>query len=141
MQMIVDHIGYVVNNIEKAVDRFVNQYGFAQLTDITYDPRQRVRLVMLVSSNHHIELIEPIDERSPSYDFMKKGGGFHHFCFAVEDIEVAVREMKIKGHLLFSKPTEAILFGGNKVAFLLSKEDKKVIELVENKGINGKEIS
>lgn len=132
--MIIDHIGYVVKHIEKAVDLFTKQYGFSIMIDVTYDPLQRVRLALLGSSNYRIELIEPVDERSPSYDFMRKGGGFHHFCYSVTDMEMSIKDLQKNGHFLFVKPTEAILFGGRKVAFLFSKEDKKVIELVENRG-------
>ncbi len=130
--MTVDHIGYVVDSIEKSKDKFTKQYGFSVLSDIVYDPLQRVRLVMLCSSQHRIELIEPVDEHSPSYDFLKKGGGFHHICFSVADIDASIKKLQGEGHLLFVKPKEAILFGGKKVAFLYSKEDKKIIELVEN---------
>lgn len=139
--MVVDHIGYVVNNIEDAVERFTKQYGFSILHNVIYDPLQKVRLAMIISSDYRIELIEPVDEHSPSYDFMRKGGGFHHFCYAVADMEQAIKDLQAKDHLLFVKPVKAILFGGKKVAFLFSRKDKKVIELVEYKEQNGKEIS
>ena len=100
--MIVDHIGYVVKNIEKAIDIFTKQYGFSILTDITYDPLQKVRLAMIGSSHYRIELIEPVDENSPSYDFMRKGGGFNHFCYSVTDIDLSIKDLQVKGHLSFA---------------------------------------
>jgi methylmalonyl-CoA/ethylmalonyl-CoA epimerase len=133
--MVIDHIGYVVKNINQAIERFVNIYGFIVIRDVIYDSIQRVQLAMLCSSNNYrIELIEPVDENSQSYDFMCKGGGFHHLCYSVIDIETAILELQKKGHLLFMRPTEAILFNGSRIAFLFSKEDKRVIELVEKKG-------
>ncbi len=133
--MVIDHIGYVVIDINQAIDRFVNIYGFILQRDVIFDPIQRVKLAMLCSSNNYmIELIEPVDKKSQSYDFMCKGGGFHHICYSVMDIEAAIKELQQRGHLLFMRPTEAVLFNGSKIAFLFSKQDKKVIELVEKRG-------
>ena len=71
--MNIDHIGYVVSDISAALKRFVDIYGFTSQSKIIFDPEQRVNLVMLSSiNNYNIELIQPIDKKSPSYDFMKK---------------------------------------------------------------------
>jgi len=129
----IDHIGYVVSDISMALERFVGIYGFTVQGEIIFDPAQRVNLVMLNSTNNYnIELIQPIDKKSPSYDFMKKGGGFHHFCYVVEDIEKTINKMKANGHFLIKRPVKAPLLNQRQVAFLFSKIDKQIIELVEN---------
>jgi methylmalonyl-CoA/ethylmalonyl-CoA epimerase len=128
----IDHIGIVVNNIEEAIQRYTVNYGFVMQNQIIYDDNQHVRLVMLISSNRYkVELIQPLDEKSPSFDFLQKGGGIHHICYVANDIEKAIVALKKNGHLLFKKPIMAPLLTGKKVAFLFSKTDKQIIELVE----------
>ena len=59
----------------------------------------------------------------------------HHFCYAVENIENSIRKMKVNGHILIRRPVKAPLLDGRRVAFLFSKTDKQIIELVE--GVEG----
>ena len=128
----IDHIGFVVDDIAVALDRYTAIYGLARQSEVIFDPAQRVKLVMLSSANgYNIELIQPIDNKSPSYDYIKKGGGFHHFCYAVESMENTISRMKSCGHLLIKRPIEAPLLEGRLVAFFYSKIDKQVVELVE----------
>jgi methylmalonyl-CoA/ethylmalonyl-CoA epimerase len=73
----VHHIGYVVKNIEKykknlIVDEVVNE---------VYDDIQKAKLVLLKADNIFIELIEPQNTDSYTYDFLQKGGGYHHLCY------------------------------------------------------------
>lgn len=131
--MDIDHIGFVVEDMQAGINHFATSYGFRIENEPLYDSAQHVRLAMLSSFNgYRVELIQPVDEKSPSYDFMKKGGGLHHFCYRVADMDATIRRMKQCGHMLFKRPIEAVLFGGKKVAFLYSKKDKQIVELVES---------
>ena len=96
--MNIDHIGYVVSDISAASDRFSTLYGLRRQSEIIFDPAQRVNLAMLSSTNkYNVELIQPIDKKSPSYNFMEQGGGLHHICYSVRDIEKAIDYMKQHG--------------------------------------------
>ncbi len=129
--MEIDHIGFVVSNIDNAIQRFTNIYGFSLVDEWIYDPNQHVNLAILTTQNHQrVELIQPIDEKSPSYDFLKKRGGLHHICYCVENLDLAISMMKQNGHILIRRPVQAPLLQGRKVAFLFSKIDKQIIELV-----------
>lgn len=130
--MEIDHIGVVVDNIDEAFQRYINHYGLKCLKEVIFDSSRRVRLALLVSENNfRVELIQPIDQNSPSYDFMKRGGGIQHLCYRVSNIENTIKYLKKENHLLISPPSEAKLMDGKKVAFMFSKKDKQVIELVE----------
>ena len=130
--MEIDHIGVVVDNIDEAFQRYINHYGFKCLKEVIFDSSRRVWLALLVSENNfRVELIQPIDQNSPSYDFMKRGGGIQHLCYRVSNIENTIKYLKKENHLLISSPSEAKLMDGKKVAFMFSKKDKQVIELVE----------
>jgi len=130
--MEIDHIGVVVTDIEEAFERYIHCYGYKCQKNIFLDTSRRIRLALLVSSNNfRVELIQPIDEKSPSYDFMKKGGGIHHICYRVSDIEKTISDLRKEDHLFITRPSEAILMDEQRVAFLFSKKDKQIIELIE----------
>ena len=131
--MEIDHIGVVVQDIEEAFHRYIKHYGLRCLKEIILDSPRRVRLALLVSENNiRIELIQPIDKKSPSYDFMKRGGGIQHICYRANDIDKTISHLKKEGHLLISRPAEAELMDERKVTFLFSKKDKQIIELIES---------
>jgi len=133
--MKIHHIGYVVCNIEQGIELFRDTYGYKLLKEKTYDPTQHVWLALLASENNYrVELIQPCDETSPSFDFMQKGGGLHHFCYEVSDFEETIKALKNKDHILFKRPVEAVLLDNRQVVFLFSKKDRKIIELVDKSG-------
>ena len=75
--MRIHHIGYVVKNIEKyrknlLIDKIIKE---------VYDDTQKAKLVLIEAGNTLIELIEPQNEESFTYNFLKKGGGYHHLCY------------------------------------------------------------
>ncbi len=45
-------------------------------------------LRLFKAENGKVELLEPIDEKSPIAKFLEKNpdGGMHHICFDVEDL-------------------------------------------------------
>ncbi|MHA1749056.1 MAG: VOC family protein [Promethearchaeota archaeon] len=130
--MEIDHIGVVVDDIDEALQRYINHYGFKCLKKVIFDSSRRVRLALLTSENNfRVELIQPTDEKSPSYDFMKRGGGIQHFCYRVKNIENTIEYLKKEDHFLISRPAEAKLMNGRRVAFMFSKKDKQVVELIE----------
>ncbi len=130
--MEIDHIGVVVDDLDEAFHRYINHYGFKCLKEIIFDSSRRVRLALLVSNNNlRVELIQPLNEKSPSFDLMKRGGGIQHFCYRVNNIKSTIKYLKKEDHLLISRPSEAKLMDGKKVAFMFSKKDKQVIELIE----------
>jgi len=130
--MEIDHIGVVVTDIEDAFKRYIHQYGYKCLKKISPDSSRRVYLALLVSNNNfRVELIQPIDEKSPSYDFMKLGGRIHHICYRVNNIENTIIFLRKEDHLLITRPSEAKIMDEQKVAFMFSKKDKQIIELIE----------
>lgn len=131
--MIVDHIGYVVENIEKAQDSYLSTYAYHLVKDIVYDANQHVNLCMLQSDNQvNLELIQPVDATSPSYDFMKKGGGLHHFCYQVKDLKSSIDAFKTKKCLLIKNPKPAVLLENRRVAFFFDTQQKQIFEIVES---------
>src|SRR5204862_371959 len=98
-------------------------------------PPQGVRVCFIDAPNTQIELIQPLDETSPSPNFLKKNpaGGQHHLCFEVSDMPAAVAELQAKGATLPGAPR--IGAHGTPVIFLHPRDMGGVlVELMETPG-------
>ena len=95
--MKLHHIGIVVKNIQKSLGE-LNQYlNFESTTVPSLVGSQKVNICFLKTNNVFLELIEPAQENSPISDFVKKGGGYHHLCFEVDDIHLELEKVKKNG--------------------------------------------
>ena len=112
----IDHIGVAVVSIDDALPVYL-ALGLEESRREEV-PSQRVVTAFLPAGDSSIELLEPTSEDSPVARFlMKRGPGVHHICFAVRDIEAAVRDLAGKGfRLINSRPAPGA--HGKKVVFL-----------------------
>ena len=112
----IDHIGVAVVSIDDALP----VYRVLGLEERRREevPSQKVVAAFLPAGESSIELLEPMTEDSPVARFLvKRGPGIHHICFAVRDIEAAVRDLAAKGfRLINAKPAPGA--DGKKVVFL-----------------------
>jgi len=120
------HIGYVVREIDPATKRFPGLRLAARLVD----PLQNAELALFECGGVFLEFIKPLGEGAFTWQFLNVvGGGYHHLCFAVENLEEAQRYMhegrltKIRG------PMPAVLFGGKLVLFAMNR-NKEIIEFL-----------
>jgi methylmalonyl-CoA/ethylmalonyl-CoA epimerase len=112
----LDHIGVAVVSIDDALGVYqALGLGEAHREEV---PAQKVRAAFLPVGESRIELLEPTAEDSPVAKFLaKRGGGVHHICFAVEDIQGSIEELRSKGfRLLHIEPVAGA--DGKRVAFL-----------------------
>jgi len=91
------HIGIVVENIQKSLGDLIKYLDFESTTMPSLVGSQKVNICFLKTNNVFLELIEPAEENSPISNFIKKGGGFHHLCFEVDDIHLELEKMKKNG--------------------------------------------
>ncbi len=75
--MKIHHIGYVVEDIEKYKKSLLCDKEVKRVID----DFQKAELVLFECDNIYIELVRPLSEDSFTYNFLKKGGGFHHICY------------------------------------------------------------
>ena len=87
----LNHVGVATPSIERSVAMYRELMGAEIVRDIFDLPAQGVRVCFIDSPNAQIELIEPLGEDSPIVKFLERnpGGGQHHVCFEVPDIEAA----------------------------------------------------
>ena len=75
-----------------------------------------------------IELIEPISRNSPVFDFLSKGGGLHHLCFATDDIDTYIANNRTRIKVIKGKHKG---FFGLNTAFFVQRQIKDGMVLVE----------
>ena len=91
----IDHIGIVVPNIEKALEHYKNVFNKIGSKPIISET-QNVKISFIEFSNVKLELIEPISEKSPISNFLKKNplGGMHHVGLEVDDLNNTYSDAK-----------------------------------------------
>ena len=123
------HIGIVVQNINESLGEISNFLSFESTSLPTLVGSQKVNICFLKTNSVYIELIEPADSDSPIISFVKEGGGFHHLCFEVDDIQQEIDKMVKKGARLVVAPVKG--FEDRLIAFLMLNMKKTKCNLIE----------
>ena len=99
---------------------------------VIHDPLQKVKVAFLTtrSGDPQIELVEPAGEDSPVLRFLQQGGGLHHVCYEVADLEEQLSEFRSRGAVIAKRPKPAVAFGGRRIAWVITAE-KLLVELLE----------
>ena len=114
---IIDHIGIAVKSLADSVPVYASLLGQnpAGEEDV---PSESVRVAFFGSGPGRVELLEPTAPGSPIARFLeRRGPGIHHVCFAVADVEAAVRRAEEAG-LTLIPPGVRPGAEGKRVAFL-----------------------
>jgi methylmalonyl-CoA/ethylmalonyl-CoA epimerase len=128
------HVGYVVTDIATGMQGFIRSLGATWDEKIFEDPHQKVKVAFLStgSGDALIELVEPATVDSPVRRFLEqKGGGLHHVCYEVLDLEQRLSVMKGNGAMLVRSPKPAVAFDGRRIAWVLTRE-RLLVELLES---------
>ena len=117
----IDHIGIVVPNIEKALEHYKNVFNKIGSKPIISET-QNVKISFIEFSNIKLELIEPISEKSPIFNFLKKNplGGMHHVGLEVDDLNNTYSDAKNNDLKPLSKPVKG--YHGRDLFFLHPKK-------------------
>ena len=127
------HIGYVVASIADGIDRWRLALSAISVTEIYEDEIQQARVAFLdlpPTGLTKVELVEPLGQDSRVAGFLNEGGGLHHLCFEVDDIELQISQMKVQKAMLLRRPQPAVAFGGRRIGWMLTRE-KLLIEYLE----------
>lgn len=126
------HVGFVVGNIEQAMPGFLRSLAACWDEQVFHDPLQKVKVAFLTTraEDPQIELVEPAGEDSPVLRFLEQGGGLHHVCYEVADLEQELVEFRSRGAVIAKRPKPAVAFGGRRIAWVITAE-KLLVELLE----------
>ena len=111
------HLGYAVEDIEAASEFYRNIFG-ATPGEPEVVEEQGIIATMFRVGESSIELLQPTRPDSPVGKFLaKRGEGFHHVAFEVEDLKGALAELKRNGvELIDEEPRRGA--GGMEIAFV-----------------------
>ena len=115
----IDHIGIAVKNLAEST-RLYEMLGI-QSTGSEVVAEQKVKVSFFPVGDSEIELLESTSPEGPIARYIEKNGeGIQHLALRVDNIEVALEELKAKGiRLIDEKPRYGA--GGAKIAFVHPK--------------------
>lgn len=129
------HIGFVVPDIQREIAGFAKSIGASWDGQTFHDPLQKVRVAFLQSARPTdalIELVAPAAEDSPVFQFLRKGGGLHHLCYEVMDLDVHLAKMRAEGAIIVKPPTPAVAFNNRRIGWVYTRQ-KLLQEFLERK--------
>lgn len=120
------HAGIACSDMDAAIRDAEALYGVKRRSDVIFDPEQNAHLCLIeTATGMALELIAGQQVSG----FVKRGITCYHHCHEVSDLEQEIARLSAAGATLVSSPRPAILFGGRRVAFLMTRLG--MIELLE----------
>jgi methylmalonyl-CoA/ethylmalonyl-CoA epimerase len=104
--------------------------GYEPEGDVFEDPHQRIRGWFHVLGPFRVELLAPLDERSPVHAWLDRGVRIYHVCYETDDLEAALASLRSAGHRVVSPPAPAVAFAGRPVAFSMLR-NRSLVELLQ----------
>ena len=127
----IEHLGVAINDIERGISLYKDVLGLTT-TPITRDEEMGSNMAFVNIGESALELLSPLEHppAGSTGDIMRKfltnkGEGIHHLCIAVDDIEVALKELEQKGITLIDKVPREGAHG--KVAFIHPKSSYGIL--------------
>ena len=129
--LILDHIGYAVNDINKTAKHYVDA-GW-DLSPIFDEVTQNARIAFLTKDGFpKIELVSPgLQGQDPVSSILKKSGvSPYHICYEVEDIYKSMESLYEEGFVPLFMPVRSVAMHERLICYLRSL-DVGTIEIVE----------
>ncbi len=126
----INHIAIAVRDVEESLKFWRDAMGL-QVAHIEDVPSQKSEVVFIPVGDSEVELVRPTSSDTGVAKFIEeRGGGMHHLCFEVDNIDEMLTQLKEKGIRLINE--EALELPGRKMAFVHPKSTNGVlVELYE----------
>ena len=107
VRIAIDHIAIVVSDMDAALGFWQRALGL-ELQRVESVPAEAVEVAFLETENAHVELLLPTSGDSGIARYLEaKGGGMHHLCLAVTNIEAAMQQLAESGiELINERPRQ-----------------------------------
>jgi methylmalonyl-CoA/ethylmalonyl-CoA epimerase len=103
MFTLVDHIGFVVADLEAAIAHYRQSFGIEEWERISLPERHMVIGAARLGETL-IELIAPTSDEAAFAKFLReKGPGVHHIAYRVDNIVASLAELQARGVPLIDK--------------------------------------
>lgn len=130
----INHVAIAVPDLDASLTFWRDALGLA-VDHIEDVPSQKSMVAFIPCGDSEVELVKPTAEDTGVAKFIaERGGGMHHLCFEVDNIDEMLAELKGKGVRLINET--ALELPGRKMAFVHPKSTGGV--LVELYQITGK---
>ena len=99
----LDHIAIAVPDLERAINRFMEDFG------ITFEGTEDVLAAKTTTAffpidGTSIELVHPLNGEGPLVQHLeKRGPGIHHICFRSDNLDEDIVRLKEKGYQFLSE--------------------------------------
>ena len=121
----INHVAIAVGNVDEALVFWRDALGL-KVDHIEDVPSQKSKVVFMPIGDSEVELVFPTTTDSGVAKFIQeRGGGIHHLCFEVDDIESMLSDLKSKGIRLINEI--ALELPGRKMAFIHPKSTNGVL--------------
>ena len=127
------HVGHIVRNINKGIDLYTRIFGLKPgASSVGQIPGGKA--FMIPVGNNSIELIEPTDSEHRVGKFLeKRGEGWFHISFQVNDLSAEVQSLRQKGIVVEDPREITTLPSRPRIAFIDPQSVYgAIIELAEN---------
>jgi methylmalonyl-CoA/ethylmalonyl-CoA epimerase len=115
----INHIAIAVADIDSALSFWRDALGLS-VDHIEDVPSQKAVVAFLPCGDSEVELVKPVAEDTGVAKFLaERGGGMHHLCFEVDNIDAMLVQLKSKGVRLINEV--AMQLPGRKMAFVHPK--------------------
>jgi len=121
----INHVAIAVSDIENSLVFWRDALGL-KVDHVENVPSQKSEVVFIPVGDSEIELVHPTSSETGVAKFIEeKGGGMHHLCLEVDDIEEMLADLKSRGVRLINET--ALELPGRKMAFVHPKSTNGVL--------------
>jgi len=102
----ISHLGMAVKDLEEARE-FYRRIFRLESSDPIIGGDGTIKVSMVKVGDVLIELLQPIGKEGVVAKFLeKRGEGFHHICYEVDDIDAEIESLKSSGVDVLGKPRQ-----------------------------------
>ncbi len=121
----INHVAIAVPDLEASLTFWRDALGLA-VDHVEDVPSQKSMVAFIPCGDSEVELVKPTAEDTGVAKFIaERGGGMHHLCFQVDNIEEMLADMKAKGIRLINESPQVL--PGRKMAFVHPKSTGGVL--------------
>ena len=121
----INHVAIAVPDLDASLSFWRDALGLT-LDHVEDVPSQKSMVAFIPCGDSEVELVKPTaDDTGVAKFIAERGGGLHHLCFQVDDIEEMLADLKEKGIRLINETPQVL--PGRKMAFVHPKSTGGVL--------------
>lgn len=121
----INHVAIAVPDLDASLTFWRDALGLA-VDHVEDVPSQKSTVAFIPCGDSEVELVKPTTDDTGVAKFIaERGGGMHHLCFEVDNIDEMLVELKAKGVRLINET--ALELPGRKMAFVHPKSTGGVL--------------